>query len=259
MATHELPEWEGPDAGAKPSIFRKPLPAAIAIPSASLQIDKAKSMFTRGHVRNRSSFHALDKETGVESSIYSPNSPAAPAPRLSRRSFALSSLTRRTWIIIAVVAACLLALIIGLAVGLSRKASASKAQDLPLPTNGGIFTGDLTYYSPGPGYGACGYQNTSTEAICAVSHYVWDAASTSADPNQNPLCGRHIRITRFDESVSANRSVDVEVVDRCVGCKATDLDLSLAMFTSLADESLGRVVGSWAVSWLRSISVDTKR
>jgi hypothetical protein len=44
--------------------------------------------------------------------------------------------------------------------------------------------------------------------------------------------------------------VDVEVVDRCVGCQATDLDLSLKMFTSLADESLGRVVGSWAVGRL---------
>jgi expansin (peptidoglycan-binding protein) len=42
--------------------------------------------------------------------------------------------------------------------------------------------------------------------------------------------------------------VDVEVVDRCVGCAATDLDLSLSMFTSLAEEAQGRVVGSWA--WL---------
>lgn len=81
-----------------------------------------------------------------------------------------------------------------------------------------------------------------------MSHFVWDAALTGSNPNANPLCGKRIRITRFDESVGGNRSVDVEVVDRCVGCKATDLDLSLAMFTSLADESLGRVLGSWAVS-----------
>lgn len=40
----------------------------------------------------------------------------------------------------------------------------------------------------------------------------------------------------------------MEVVDRCVGCKATDLDLSLKMFEGLAEESQGRVVGSWA--WL---------
>ena len=42
--------------------------------------------------------------------------------------------------------------------------------------------------------------------------------------------------------------MDVEVVDRCVGCKVDDLDLSLAMFDSLAEEAQGRVVGSWA--WL---------
>jgi hypothetical protein len=76
----------------------------------------------------------------------------------------------------------------------------------------------------------------------------WDAASTNPNPNDNPLCGKMIRITRFDSSVNGNRSVDVEVVDRCVGCKATDLDLSLAMFDDLAEEAQGRVVGSWA--WL---------
>ena len=42
--------------------------------------------------------------------------------------------------------------------------------------------------------------------------------------------------------------MDVEVVDKCEGCAATDLDLSLAMFDSLAEEAQGRVVGSW--SWL---------
>lgn len=242
MATHELPEWEGPSSPPKPSIFRKPLPVALPI-STTATLDSARDMFTRGHVRNRSSFQQFDKETAVEASPATTSGPALHR----RRSCAL---TRRTWLVIAVVAALLLALIIGLAVGLSRKAHSSKAQDLPLPTDGGIFTGDLTYYSPGPGYGACGYQNTSTEAICAVSHFLWDAELKGSNPNANPLCGRRIRITRFDESVGANRSVDVEVVDRCVGCQPTDLDLSLEMFTSLADESLGRVLGSWAVSFL---------
>lgn len=53
--------------------------------------------------------------------------------------------------------------------------------------------------------------------------------------------------------MGANRSVDVEVVDRCVGCAANDLDLSTTMFDSLADHALGRVVGSWAVSLGRSV------
>jgi hypothetical protein len=42
--------------------------------------------------------------------------------------------------------------------------------------------------------------------------------------------------------------VDVEVVDKCMACQADDLDLSLSMFDSLAEEAQGRVLGSWA--WL---------
>lgn len=38
--------------------------------------------------------------------------------------------------------------------------------------------------------------------------------------------------------------MDVTVVDRCTGCKATDVDLSLRMFEILADEEQGRVVSS---------------
>lgn len=81
-----------------------------------------------------------------------------------------------------------------------------------------------------------------------MSHLLWDAVSTSSNPNNNPLCGKKIRITRFDATKGGNRSQDVEVVDRCVGCKATDLDLSLTVFDNLAEEADGRVVGSWA--WL---------
>jgi expansin (peptidoglycan-binding protein) len=81
-----------------------------------------------------------------------------------------------------------------------------------------------------------------------VSHIIFDAASTSANPNDNPLCNKKIRITRYDSSAGANHSVDVTVVDRCVGCAADDLDLSPTMFDKLADAALGRVTGSWA--WL---------
>lgn len=57
-----------------------------------------------------------------------------------------------------------------------------------------------------------------------------------------------IRVQRYDSSVGANRSVDVKVIDRCVGCKVDDLDLSLGAFDEVAEEVEGRVVGSWA--WL---------
>ncbi len=42
--------------------------------------------------------------------------------------------------------------------------------------------------------------------------------------------------------------MDLTVVDRCVGCKSTDIDVSLSVFKKLADEDLGRVLVTW--SWL---------
>jgi len=142
----------------------------------------------------------------------------------------------------------LLVLILGLGLGLGLSHKTKKTQNLPLPTNNGVFTGDLTYYSPGPGYGACGYENKPSDSICAVAHALWDSQLTSTNPNDNPLCGKMIRITRYNEAPGANRSVDVKVVDKCMGCEPMDLDLSIDMFTTLAAEGLGRVVGSWA--WL---------
>lgn len=123
----------------------------------------------------------------------------------------------------------------------------SKTSNLPLPTsNGGPYSGDLTYYDPG--LGACGDTSTESEMICAVSHIVFDAASTSSNPNDNPLCGLKIRIRRDGQSV------DVKVVDRCVGCAETDLDVTEAAFEKVASIPQGRVTMEWA--WLEKSPVD---
>ncbi|OKL62052.1 hypothetical protein UA08_02410 [Talaromyces atroroseus] len=140
--------------------------------------------------------------------------------------------------------AALLVLIIGLAVGLTVN---KKTQNLPLPTShGGPYTGDLTYYAPG--LGACGITSSSSDSICAVSHLVFDAAQTGSNPNANPLCGLKIRLRRNDESV------DVTIVDRCVGCEATDIDTTTSVFSELADIDQGRVTVEWA--WLESSPVN---
>ncbi|KAJ5449991.1 uncharacterized protein N7458_006440 [Penicillium daleae] len=134
----------------------------------------------------------------------------------------------------------LLALIIGLAVGLTV---GKKHSNLPLPTaNGGPYEGDLTYYNPA--LGSCGYTNTDSDMICAVSHILYDAASTGSNPNANPLCGLKIRLRRNGESV------DVKIVDRCVGCAVTDLDVTEAVFKKVADLDQGRVPVEW--SWLET-------
>ncbi|KAL1852274.1 hypothetical protein Plec18167_006090 [Paecilomyces lecythidis] len=142
-------------------------------------------------------------------------------------------------------AVILLALIIGLAVGLT--VGKNGVSNLPLPTNhGGPYTGDLTYYDPG--LGSCGITSSGSDSICAVSHLVFDAASTGSDPNQNPLCGMKIRLRRD------GKSVDVKVVDRCVGCKATDIDTTRSVFSKLANLDQGRVTTEWA--WLENAPVN---
>ncbi|THC91254.1 hypothetical protein EYZ11_009293 [Aspergillus tanneri] len=147
---------------------------------------------------------------------------------------------KRTIIVIAVFGSlALIALIVGLAVGLTTKGKGSS--NLPLPTSyGGPYKGDLTYYDPA--LGSCGITSTSSDLICAVSHKLFDAASTGSNPNANPLCGMKVRVKL------AGNSVDVKIVDRCVGCDATDLDVSPAAFKRLADLDLGRVLVDWA--WL---------
>ncbi|KAF3144379.1 hypothetical protein TWF569_007061 [Orbilia oligospora] len=153
----------------------------------------------------------------------------------------------------------LIILIIGLAAGLSGK----KKLDvfLPLPTSAQTFKGDATYYDTG--LGACGFDNAGTEHVIAVSHFLWDSQNVGTNPNANPLCGLMIRATRYrpnneafligapgakDTPGGKNVSVDVKIVDRCVGCAATDLDFSRAAFDILADQAMGRVLIDWA--WL---------
>lgn len=173
--------------------------------------------------------------------------------------------SRRTVLLGALGLLALLVLALGLGLGLGLKKNGDSyvyfrlirfmgfllmwsSAALPLPGNATPHTGDLTYYSPGPGYGSCGFENNSNDAICAVSHLLYDAASTSANPNENPLYGRKLRVTHTDARDGKAKSVDVTVVDRCTGCLATDIDLSPGMFLKLAAEEEGRVVGTWA--WL---------
>lgn len=93
--------------------------------------------------------------------------------------------------------------------------------------------------------GACGVVSGDGDAIVAVSHLIFDAVSVGSNPNDDPLCGKMIRVKRGDVSV------DVKVVDRCVGCQARDLDVMEETFAKLADVALGRVTVSWA--WLDGV------
>lgn len=170
------------------------------------------------------------------------SAPSSKRPLVTRLRTRWSLYSRRTRVIFIASILVLLALIIGLSAGLSARKS--RVKNLPLPSNhGGPYTGDLTYYDPA--LGACGITSTSSDAICAVSHIIFDAVSTGSNPNANPLCGKKIRVKRND------KSVDLTVVDRCVGCQSTDIDTTRSVFAELATIDEGRVLCDW--SWLDGV------
>ncbi|KAI5811907.1 riboflavin aldehyde-forming enzyme [Pyronema omphalodes] len=147
-------------------------------------------------------------------------------------------LTRsRLGIFIAGLLFILLLLIITLPATLSGAHGIANRVSLPLGKS--LYQGDGTYYIPSTG--ACGIVSTSSEMIVAISQFVFDSAGV-ANPNLNPFCGRKIRVRR----AGMQKGVEVRVVDRCVGCKAEDLDLSLRAFEMLAKEVEGRVKVEWA-------------
>ncbi|AEO68335.1 uncharacterized protein THITE_52547 [Thermothielavioides terrestris NRRL 8126] len=101
-------------------------------------------------------------------------------------------------------------------------------------------SGRFTYYNPG--LGACGYTNTDSDYVVALSHADFDPSTPNGNPNENPLCGKKLR------AAYNGKTVDVTVVDRCVACNSGDLDLSPAAFSALADLSVGVLQGTW--NWL---------
>lgn len=103
---------------------------------------------------------------------------------------------------------------------------------------GMTHTGDLTWYEVG--LGACGKTNVASDSVVAVAESLFDTFSTG-NPNTNPLCGKTITITGKDGS-----KYPATVVDRCTGCKVSDLDLSQDFFNKVTDHGDGRVGGmSW--------------
>ncbi|KAI4868210.1 hypothetical protein F4820DRAFT_153155 [Hypoxylon rubiginosum] len=258
---YQLPEWETITHPPKPrqSLLGRILPsrtaedeslAMSARPSTTAELDQAKGI--SGPAPTLPLHTTATPENGATkpslfASLHKSLDSAIPPHRTylgrSRRFLFLYILLPAAVFIFVVIP-----LAVGLGVGLSRRRSATQNQEnLPLPSNKGIFTGELTYYDPA--LGACGILSSSSEDIVSVSHVIFDAASNGSNPNANPLCGMTIRITRdYVEMGAGNQSVDVTVVDRCVGCDAMDLDLSIAVFTRLAPQGSGRVLGSWA--WL---------
>jgi len=92
--------------------------------------------------------------------------------------------------------------------------------------------------------GACGWTNTEAEMVIAISQVLFDPKTPGGNPNNNPLCGQMVNI-----QTTTGGSVQAKVVDRCVGCKEGDLDMTLPLFNKVTNNGDGRVGGiqwSWA-------------
>ncbi|MCJ1404861.1 hypothetical protein MMC11_008087, partial [Xylographa trunciseda] len=100
-------------------------------------------------------------------------------------------------------------------------------------TSGTPCVGDMTYYNPSQGLGACGYGPDSyiyqdTDFVVAISHEMM--GSLSSGETENPLCWRVLHITN-PATGQSNRGM---VVDKCAGCAGNmDIDLSPALYNSL--------------------------
>ncbi|KAK9467883.1 RlpA-like double-psi beta-barrel-protein domain-containing protein-containing protein [Lipomyces arxii] len=119
--------------------------------------------------------------------------------------------------------------------------TSTSSSSAPTATSGsgsGTYSGDGTFYSTG--LGSCGQTSTDSDFIVAISNQLMSASSTG-NPNSNPLCGQTITAYRD------GRSVTVTVVDTCMGCAEYDLDFSPAAFDVLGTPDEGRVPITW--SW----------
>ncbi|KAF8310643.1 hypothetical protein DL93DRAFT_2084204 [Clavulina sp. PMI_390] len=88
------------------------------------------------------------------------------------------------------------------------------------------YGGKGTYYYPGKG--ACGWHNTSSDLIVAMSAKMYKAH-----------CGKMITIT------SKGKTHTAKVVDECPECGAGDLDMSPGLFKKFAPESQGVISVQW--------------
>ncbi|KXH28653.1 hypothetical protein CSAL01_02481 [Colletotrichum salicis] len=251
--TYQTPDWETPTANKRRSFFDRFAPATTGqqrddgTHTASAATNEG-GFAKEDTQRSDDHAHLTAPATGAAVATGATAAPKA-HPSLAARFDALLpphktyfGLSRKRFLLfIFLPLAVLFLLILPLALGLGLSKRGGGKQDLPLPNNQDVQTGDLTYYAPG--LGACGKTSSDSDMIVSVSHYLWDNVQSGGNPNNNPLCGKKIRVRRDGEG-----SVDVTVVDRCTGCAPTDLDLSPAVFNKLANKDEGRVTGTW--SWL---------
>ena len=117
------------------------------------------------------------------------------------------------------------------------------------------YTGDMTYYETGtslptntihhptprapplptlthPGLGSCGYTNSDSDAIVALSTEIM---ANGPNPNTNPKCGTSINIY----NPATGKTHSATIVDTCEGCSTYDIDVSPSVFKAVDPNGLG--------------------
>ena len=88
--------------------------------------------------------------------------------------------------------------------------------------------GQATYYDAN-GTGACGFKASTNFYVVAMNGTDYDKS----------ICGKCIDVT------GPKGDVVVRITDKCPGCGAGGLDLSITAFTKIGDKSAGRIDVSW--------------
>ncbi|GAV06145.1 hypothetical protein RvY_16176 [Ramazzottius varieornatus] len=102
-------------------------------------------------------------------------------------------------------------------------------------------SGKATYYNPSDGLGACGFLNSDSEKVAAVSPDTYDRYGKLPNPNDAPICRKCATVT----SRKSGATVTVRIVDKCPGCQTKHIDLSPAAFKKLAPLHLGVIPVDW--------------
>jgi hypothetical protein len=127
--------------------------------------------------------------------------------------------------------------------------SAAPAPSSAAASNGKtIYTGEITYYNPAGGYGACGTTIADSDRVVAIAHDTWDSKGTMS--NGNPWCGQAIKILNKKTGIT----YDAKVGDKCMGtdaapCTGGNIDLTQGFFDIAFKGVDGRGHEEWFEWW----------
>ncbi|KAI1362898.1 hypothetical protein F5Y08DRAFT_258264 [Xylaria arbuscula] len=105
------------------------------------------------------------------------------------------------------------------------------------------YSGDITYYAPG--LGACGYTDSESSLIVALSVDDWAArgsgTNSGVDQPNHPWCNQMITITAANGNTAT-----AKVHDKCPGCASGSIDVTEPIFMQLFGSlSGGRETMTW--------------